>query len=47
MKEFKTSIRVSEETIEKLDELKLTAGESYENILIRLLDLYEPLFTDD
>lgn len=47
MLEIKTSIRVSDENIKKLDELKLTAGESYENILIRLLDLYEPLFTDD
>ena len=44
---LKTSIRVSERTLNKLDDLKLTEHESYENIVIRLLNIYEPLLKGD
>ena len=44
---LKTSIRVSERTLSKLDDLKLTEHESYENIVIRLLNIYEPLLKGD
>ena len=44
---MKTSIRVSETNLKKLDLLKLTPSESYENIIIRLLNTYEPLLKGD
>jgi hypothetical protein len=44
---MRTSIRVSAEHLEKLDQLKLTPNESYENIIIRLLNTYEPLLKGD
>ena len=43
---FKTSIRVSADTIKKLDQLKLTPKESYENVVLRLLNTYEILFKE-
>ena len=44
---LKTSIRVSEKTLKQLDQLKLTDHESYENIVLRLLNIYEPLLKGD
>lgn len=44
---MKTSIRVSEKNLKKLDQLKLTQHESYENIIVRLLNIYEPLLKGD
>ena len=44
---MKTSIRVSAEHLEKLDQLKLTPNESYENVVVRLLNTYEPLLKGD
>ena len=44
---MKTSIRVSETNLKKLDLLKLTPSESYENIIIRLLNTYETLLKGD
>jgi len=44
---LKTSIRISETNLKKLDDLKLTEHESYENIVIRLLNIYEPLLKGD
>lgn len=42
-----TQIRVTAETKKQLDQLKLTKGESYENVIIRLLNIYEPLLKGD
>lgn len=42
-----TQIRVTAETKHQLDQLKLTTGESYENVIIRLLNIYEPLLKGD
>jgi hypothetical protein len=44
---MKTSIRVSAENLQKLDQLKLTTNESYENIVVRLLNTYETLLKGD
>lgn len=44
---FKTSIRVSTDTIQKLDQMKLTKKESYENVILRLLNTYEILFKEE
>lgn len=44
---MKTSIRISEKNLKKLDQLKLTEHESYENIIVRLLNIYEPLLKGD
>ena len=44
---MKTSIRISEKNLKKLDQLKLTEHESYENIIIRLLNTYETLLDGD
>lgn len=44
---MKTSIRISEKNLKKLDQLKLTEHESYENIIVRLLNTYEPLLKGD
>lgn len=44
---MKTSIRISEKNLKKLDQLKVTEHESYENIIVRLLNIYEPLLKGD
>lgn len=40
---MKTKIRISNNTKKELDQLKLTNGESYENVIVRLLNIYEPM----
>ena len=34
---MKTAIKTKQSTLDRLDQLKLTEGESYENVIIRLL----------
>lgn len=42
-----SSIKLSDETISKLESFKLTDGESYENIILRMLLVAQSLNTGD
>lgn len=44
---MKTTIKTTPQTLEKLDQLKLTKGESYENIIVRLLLKHKEAMLND
>lgn len=42
---MRTSIKTTQKTIQRLDQHKLTTGESYENIILRLLEKHKEMMT--
>ena len=43
---MRTAIKTTQKTLDRLDQMKLTLGESYENVILRLLQKHEGVMAD-
>lgn len=44
---MRTAIKTTQKTLDRLDQLKLTRGESYENVILRLLQKHEGVLMNE